>query len=366
MPVDPLTLALIGGGSAVNAIGGLLGGASANRAGRQARDFADRDLLAGQGTLATSMYGEQASYLPTLRRLLGEAQQRNDAAGAANYGQQIASVTRPSQNSILGRLESTGNDLIRLQNNDLAGFDAESARLEQMLGGAANEQRAAGDRTNRLAAGAESLASTAGAGRDRIIRRDAGKRRKALDQTSRAALAGAGFGNTTAVGNAMAGNARTVAEQEDNALQASQDARLEALLGARERRINTGQQVSGANYNAATNVAQGAAARNSQRTGLRSAQLANEQTLRLLPMQTQIGLEQSSVANPYLGANTAQYYPGASGGANALASVGNTLSATGGINLMNQRQPSAEEQRMFDQASRMFAQFGPGGYGGWS
>lgn len=355
-------LPLLIGGAGLNAIGGLLGGASANRAAREARDFADRDYLGSSASLGTSLYGSQAAYTPTIRRLLGSAQQHNDPAAAAQYAQQLDTALRPTQNSLLGRLESTGQDIIRLQNNDLAGFDAESGRIEGMLRGAQDEQRRAGDRSNRQAAGAESIAQATGVGRDRIIRRDAAKRGKAMDQTARASLASSGFGNTTAVANALAGNARSVAEQQDRALQESQDARLASLLTARQRRIDTGQQVAGANYQAGANTAQGAAARNQQRTGLRTAQLANEQTLRYLPMQTQLAAEQGPITN-FQNPLAAQAYPGVSGGANALSSVGNTLSAAGG--LMLGQQQGGGTQDMLEQMSRLYSQYGVGGYGGW-
>ncbi len=366
MPVDPLSLALIGGGSAINAIGGLLGGASANRAGREARDFADRDLLGGQGNMAVQIYGDQAAYIPTLRRLLGEAQQRNNPQQAYEIAQQISAGMRPTSNSLLGRMESTGQDIIRLQNDDLAGFDAESSRLEGMMTGAADRQRGEGNRLNRLAGGAESMATSAGVGRERIIRRDAAKRNKAMDQQTRASLAGSGFANTTAAPAAMAANAQSVAEAQDRALQDAQDSRLASLLMARENRIRTGQQVAGANYNADTNVVQTAAQRNQQRTGLRAAQLANEQSLRYLPMQTQLGVEQGSIMNPHQGMNTAQYYPGASGGGNALASVGSSLTGAGGLMLATRQTPppTPQQVRTFDDTSEYFARWGPGGYGG--
>lgn len=341
MPIDPLTLALLGGGTALNAIGGLVGGASANRAGREARDFADRDLLGGQGNLGVSLYGDQAAYLPTLRRLLGEAQQHNNPAEAARIGGEISTAMRPTSTSILGRQAAVGDNIVGQQGDDLTRFDTDSDRIERLFGNAAAGMRGEGDRLNRLAGGAESMASNFGVGRDRIIRQDAAKRGKAMDQQTRAQLAGSGFSNTTALPAAMAGNARTVAEAEDRALQDSQDARLAAVLQARERRIATGQGVASNNYGADINTAQAVAGRSTQRTGLRSAHLANEQALRMLPIDTELGVNQGSIMNPHLNANTAQYYPGASGGGGALSSIGSTMTGAGGIMLGNMIRPGA-------------------------
>lgn len=355
---------LMAAGGALNTIGSLMGGASANRAARQARDFADRDYLGASGSLGTTLYGSQAAYAPTIRRLLGQAQQRNDPAAAADYAQQLETSLRPTAGSLLGRMESTGSDIIRLQNEDLARFDAdtervtgeygaardryagEAGRLNTLAAGGEEMAQAEADRGNRMAAGAESLAGLMGAGRDRTIRQDSAKRQKAMDQTSRAQLAASGFGNTTAVNSATNANARTIAESQDRALQASQDARLQSLLqaraqriaagqagsgavqAARSRRIGVGQDLAGGMYSADTAVAGALTARLGQRTGLRSAQLANEQNLRYLPMQTQLAAEQGPIVN-FQHPNVSQYYPGASGGAAALAGVGAAMAQEG-------------------------------------
>lgn len=321
--------AAIGGGALLSAGGGLLGGVAANRAGREARDFADRDALGNQSRLGGSLYGAQYGYVPTLNRLLGQAQQRNNRGEAERLSGEIQSLMQPTSGSILGRMGSLTNEIGARQNADLGRFDSGASWLDQQYRDARNALGSSVNRNNGLALGAESLAGSTGIGRERMIRRDAARDLSNLDARSQAALSASGFGNSTAVGNAMTNNARVTGEARDNAIQNATDSRLGAQLAARSQRIGVGERGANALYGADVTGANAATARESQRLGLTQAQLANEQALRLMPLQTELGIQQGGVFNP--GNSTAQYYPGASGGANALSSFGNTATAGGGL-----------------------------------
>ena len=322
--------ALIAGGSLLNGISGLVGAGAANRAARQARDFADRDLLGGQGVLNTRLYGSQTGYVPTWQRLLGEAQQHNDPEAARRYSRLIEEASVPTAGSLLGRMNTLADQVGTTQQADLARFDQDSDRLGRLYGSARDDLSREVGRINSLAAGAEGIARSTGIGRDRIIRRDASQQENAANSRSRAALAASGFGNSTAVGNAMRENAAAVGQQRDNALQANSDARLGAELAARSGRINTAQQGAGQVYGADVTGANAATARATNRLGLTQAHLANNQGLRSNILNTELGVSQTGLMNPSH-PNPSAYYPGASGAGNALASFGNTATSAGGL-----------------------------------
>ncbi len=352
--------ALLGGSAALSGAGSILGGQSANRAARQARDWYDKrtdnaaaslnNLFWGNDRyndlrLASEMYGN----LTSPEEQAAAAGRFNASTGGSLYDLYagIAPAAASAQTAAMGR------------------FDASTAGLADLYGGLAGNlnarMKAGSDATlasyDRGAAGVttnaqKGLAELSGFGRDReaIIRRDAGKLRDELDAQTRSQLAAAGFGGTTIAANQTASNARQAAEVEQNQLadlgefttlqKVDQRNRLSDLgerLFTNRAGLQAGlfQSAIGQAERLGTQGAQTAAGLASQRAGYDFAAIDRQAQLSQLPLAAALGVQTSAVANPWLGQNTSAFYPGVSGVGTAASSIGNLGASIAGMSLMD-------------------------------
>lgn len=276
-------------GGLLSGLGGILGGSSQNRAGRQARDFQDKRTGEGYQRLWNLLYGPQSMH-------------------PGDFSKPGMGAPTPTGGSLLGRLSGLAS-WGQGQGNQIAGrYAADTGRLAALAGGA------------------EDMAGRWGAGREKIIREDAGRQLTDMNDQSRAVLNSTGFGNSTAVTDRLAGNARQVGQQRDRSLQDLSESQIDRQLGARSQRLNVeGGRASG-------------------ETGLLMNLLGQNIGLRQAPINVELGAAQSSIANPWLGQNTSSYFPGASGAGSALSNLGGGLASYGSFQAGQQNQQQLLQQ----------------------
>lgn len=352
--LDPSLLALLGGGSALNAVGGLLGGQSANRAARQQRDFFDRRTDEGYNRLGFSFFGygpDQALKTSANLGLNLSPEQRaayagqfNDAIGGPIFDQLrgLGPLASSLQGQALGQFGSETDRLTGLTNSilrDRAG--ALSSGANALLG---SFDRGAQNVTD-LAGGLSRTAAQYGQGRERVIREDSRDLQNSLDSQTRGLLAASGFGGTVEADQLRA-NARQSSEVRDRALTDLNLGQTDRALGALGQRVGLAQQLLGARSGLASGLfgqAQDQLA-SIQSQGL-AGQFGRGQTLapfqfadvdrqagfaQLAPL-TALNVLQGPVANPYLGQLGAIPASGVSGAGNALGSLGNAGAGLGSI-----------------------------------
>lgn len=314
MPL-PLAALAIGGGSALSAIGSLVGGASANRAGRQARDFSDSRTGAQQLAVGSSFFGPEYADLVQTSQLLQIARQRQDIPEMERLTRLLnEGITRmggPIQEQQRGLARSVSDR----QTGNLAYFDAETAGLN------ADEDAAMGE-FDKGTADQLALADAWGQGRARVINEDFDTDLRAMDDSALATLAATGFGNSTARGNSLRENRTVNRRERTRALQDLSEASVDRRLGVAANRGNLRAGLradrTGRRYSRAAS-----------RMGLEERNLGRDIALHGEPINSALAMHQSSVLNPWLGANTSQYYPGSSGLATALSEVGGAAAGLG-------------------------------------
>ena len=334
----------LGAAGLLSGIGGsLLGGSSSARAARVARDTDVQQFRQQQGLVGNGVFGSSYGDLPYYQYLYAQGLHGGGAAngtGAASdmtrQGLQgIQNFNNSQGGSILDQQRQLAQSVTDRQTGNLGRFDADTNALSQMgnyVGGQPGALYAQqGGQLNGLAAGAEALAGSTGIGRDRIIRRDSAQQQNAMNQQSRAGLAAAGFGNSTAVGSAMRGNAQAVGQQRERALQENTDSRLGAQLGARSQRLQVGQNILSGQADAMHQAGQAQIGREYQRAGdrqtLENQNLTRDIGLRQDPINLQYQTLTGAELNPYSQYRT-QVNPNM-GSSNALATLGAGLAAGG-------------------------------------
>lgn len=276
----PAIMAGIGAGAMAG--GSFLQGQSANRAGRQARDWMGARTDEGYQRLLNLLYGPNA--------------------GAQAFSRPGQAAPTAAPGSLLGRLSGLA-DFGYGQGQDITrGYDAASGRL------------------SGLAQGAEGMARSWGAGRGAIIRDDFSRSLSDANRRGDAALAAGGFNSPTVRAGQYAGNAAAIGREEQRALQDLSESQIDRQLGARTQRLN----VEGG--------------RESGRTGLMMNLLNQNLGLRRAPIDVELGAAQSSIANPWLGQNATSYFPGQSGLGGGLNMIGGGAAGYGAYQLGQQQQ----------------------------
>jgi hypothetical protein len=359
----------IGGGAVLDAVGGYFAGQSQNRAMRKARDWSDDRTEAGANRALSALLGPQLAgdywagsfYNPmaaaSWRRdpKLQQAQQR---AGQAMPGylpvmQGIADSVSARQSGNLGYFDTRTRELAgvdqRYQRGLADQYAAARGQLSSML---------AADGTEVLrpyqeqGAGIASMLEGYGQGEEARIRSQMGRAARGSARRGTAALSASGLGNSTTRANFLRENDRTFAEGTEAQVGAARDRSIDRRVSAAQgqqageasirqtstarrsgtladmlsREISAGERAGSAALGRAYD-------RDAQRMGLENANLTRDVTLRTEPQERMLSVMLSGPMNPYLGQSTAQYYPGASGTAQALTSVGGTLGALGSTGL---------------------------------
>jgi hypothetical protein len=305
-------------GSNFAAGGSYLGAIAQNRAGRQARDFYKDETTQGMARLALMAFGDKA--VPFLKSSMNDWTFRHFMEQNPGFAEQA----QASGAGAIGQLEGLNQDAKRQGGNLIRGFDRGSAEISGFFDKA---RREATGRFDNLATGAEGIAANYGRGGSDLIDQEAQRALTGANQTSTAALQASGFGNSTLVGNQLAGNERDIslgATRQKLDLQRESTDRLLAARSARQSGL--------ASLDSSFLGQQGAvmAGQQAQRAGLQQANQERIMQTGLYGPQAMLGLGQSSVFNPFLGQNTSQYYPGYSPLGSALVSKGNSLTAAGG------------------------------------
>ena len=364
--MSALALGLLGGGTLLNGAGSFLGGNAQSRAVRRADDDQVGRFRGQQGMVGTGMLGAGYGRMPYFQTIYGQGLERGDQNLINEATQGFNDFTSSVGGSVLDQQRRLADSVSARQTGNLARFDTDTS----MLAGRAGAANASLDNmwTNGsnnlmgLAAGAESMARNANAGRDRIIRRDAATQENAMNQRSRAALAASGFGNSTAVGNAMSENAASVGEQRDRALQDVHEATQRSVQDARGRRLNLGASLLAGRAGASERTGQSQVgrdyARASDRMALENANLTRDVGLRQDPINTVGSFLNGPINNPY-SSYTTPVVP-AGGSAAALSSVGGAL-AGGGSYLAG----ASNQQQLLQQLALMGRMGGAGGFGGY-
>lgn len=297
------------GGLGLSGLSALLGGQSANRAGRQARDFSDMRTGASQLALGNAFFG------PGYTRFLDQTNQGMLSLQRGQNPSQIQIGPTPT-GGIYGQMTELANTSAARDQARLGAFD----RTSQSLGAGASARDAT---VKAMYGNLGSLAGTWGTDAERTIREDAKAQEKALNSRAIAALTSRGFGNSTAVANAMTGNSATLGRETNRALgevrQQRVDRQLAAGRGAADFAASAAAGQTGREYGRATT-----------REGLESDFNARDTAMRSKPWETALALLQGGTLNPYLGQNTIGFYPGANGAAGAAGELGSGLAAIGG------------------------------------
>lgn len=163
----------------------------------------------------------------------------------------------------------------------------------------------------------EGMARQFGQGGEALIDQDTARAIKAANQVAGASLAARGFGGSTMLANQQSQNQINATREGSKAKVGLRQQALDRVLGVR------GQAAASQNQN------------NSRRADLQGNLLNNTMLYRQQPIQTQLNTQMSGVMNPFLGANTTQYFPGVSPEGSALATAGNALGLYGGYQMAN-------------------------------
>lgn len=221
-------------------------------------------------------------------------------------------------------------------NNAMAGFGALNQRGDARLQNVAGLYNYGQQQLGNFYSGAEGSARQFGRGREQIIRSDSADRLKGLNQQTDASLAGLGVNSLGA--NQKAQNTASIGREQDRALTDLNDAQTQLLMRAQMGRAGAQGQLLGQGISAQDEIMGQNLARQYNQQGvvnaMRGQNLERNLSYQGAPVQTQLGLMQSSIFNPYL-QNPQQYIPTANPWAAAGGSASNTLGMLGGYGMAN-------------------------------
>lgn len=305
-----MSWALAGAGAGLSALGGLVGGASANRQARKARDWYDMRTWQGRDRMGGLAYG--SAFQDLLKA--------GDLSGQPGSESEMLAALERFNTATGGPVIQQFRDLVPLAQGRMGEMRSRMGdRTKRVMRGVGNAQR--------LALGAEDLATSTRSGRDAIIDRDFTRAGKEADQMLAAKLGAAGMGRSTAGLMARAGSSRRYAESAGDAKQRNAEGMLDRLLSARGQRIGLESE--------AARMEGGLLG---EEINFDNMTLDRELALRQIAPNAMLGLQQSSVLNPWLEQNTSQYYPQTSGAGAALGSIGQFASGVGGMMIGQQQQ----------------------------
>lgn len=326
--------ALMAGGGLLSSLGGMVGASSSNR---NARRWQDEELQR-QGDAAQRTGG--AYFGGSYQDLLDMGNTRGLSADARTAARNrfTQSIGGPIQSqlqsladygaqggaSLSGQYGAESNRLRSLGNSNLAALNA-------MYQGGTNWLMSDFDRGAR---GLQNTVDQWGKGREAIIDRDAAQLNRQMDDRSRATLAASGFGNSTALANQIAGNARNAGEVRQNAMQNLAEGQIDRKTGLGQNllggRTGLAQGMFGNYANAAERtMAQNFANENARSTGqtqLDSSALERNLGLRTANIQSLLSQLQAVTSG-----GSVPYIPSYSTVGTGLTGLGNTVSGLGNL-----------------------------------
>lgn len=342
---------LAGLGGLASMAGGFLGGQSANRAGRQARDQYGSRTMEGMNRLGMTFFGP-SSFMDLLAgtdvdyggNFRPEALEGAIKAGTRPEGmsddewqriqglydqwQQMRGFVDRMGGPVLDQIRGYGDQAQGLYDTAMGRYDADTARLggigQAMLG------RRDRDAESVMANAREAvgIAGRYGQGREAQIRRDTDKYRANLDDQTSALMAAKGFGGTLE-GNQRAANARSAQETMNDAITSLRESQTDRMLGAQAGLTGTQAGLLSGRDAIQQAMLGNEYGRAGQRTAYDIGNINSQMGYRMMPAQSILGVMQGSVMNPWLNQNTSQYYPGASPIGTALQTGGNAAAGLG-------------------------------------
>lgn len=314
----PASLGLLGGGSAASVLGSALSAGSGNRAGRQARDWYDKQTASGMARTGRFYFGPEAdSYIYDSLGLYDRTGGKGDALLNAQGG------------SISSRLRQLIEATTQRQTGNLAYYDQESKRLAGLERDALASYDTGGGRVMSQAMRGEDLARAWGQGREKIIEQDAGRQLRSADDTSKAMLAAAGLSNSTAMAQALQGNREAVGRNRDRAMQDLADSQIDRQRGAASDTLRASLQLDTGRNSAQQLALNRTYGRADGRMQLENQNLTRDIGMRQGELDQALQVLQSPQLNPWLGQDTSRYYPGSSVLGSALQTAGSGASALG-------------------------------------
>lgn len=244
---------------------------------------------------------------------------------------------------------------------DVDAFNNMGPGVQQQMEGYRAEAKTAGDQylggydrgtrgLLRQSQGIEKASMGFGDSERKRINRDAGTALTGANRVTESRLRANGLGSSSVLGNQLAGNARNIYNSQQDQL---------GQLGDRQNMFNTG-------------LRQNTLGLNSQRTAGRDAASMQLQErdlgLAARPIDMRLQTATNAAMNPWLGQNTTQYFPGASGGGGAImgqfaSGVGGQLAGWGMQSLTNQQQLQQYQEMM--RRNQGGGGGGPSGFGNY-
>jgi len=365
---------LLGGGVGLNALGGLVGNASQNRAIRRAGDDNALNLRGQQGLLGSGVFGGGFGQMPTWQYLYGQGLERQDP-NLINQGLNgINSFVNSQGGPVIDQQRRLADTVSARQTGNLGYFDDTTNRLGQFSAQTGNNlgnfmSRSRDDLLRGYDQGAANIVGSAqgnennvqqwGTGQAMNIRRDAGRNLSAANMASDRALSGRGLGNSSLLVGAQMANRRNNQEATNSALQDLANARIDRQTAARNQTLglqtnlhNTraglqadqNNNIAGSMERLGENQIGREYQRAGDRMGLENQNLTRDIGLRQDPINTLYQTLNGQVMNPYSSINFGVGTGGGSG--NALSSIGGALAGTGSYLMANQNNMNMLQQLM--------------------
>lgn len=222
------------GGQLLSSVGSFFGAQSANRNARRYQDEQAQNQAINNNRRGYSYFGMNPTedFMASGNYTAGTPATRGAASDRFN-----ASIGGP----IMGQYNQLASDAAQGGGDISRGYYGDTARLRQLgQGNIADLGRAyAGGISNTLGGydtGARDLTTRIdeyGRGQESRIRRDAGRDLQSTNDQTRAALAAAGLGKSTAIGNQLASNSRRSSEYVGDALSRLGDSQIDRSVGLR-------------------------------------------------------------------------------------------------------------------------------------
>jgi len=316
--------ALIGAGASAG--GSYLSGQQSGRDARRARDYYGNRTGEGYQRLLNLLYGSNA---PSGENTVGQWV-TDPTTGQRTFTP--AAMPNSAPNGLLARLGGIGTDYQAGADKIMGGFNQDTQNLMR-------QYQAGTNRLDALGQGNEGMARQWGVGREKVIRQDAADSLKSMNRAGDAALNAGGFNSPTIRANQYAGNQTQTNKEMQRALQDLGEGQIDRQMQARTSRIGT---LAGQLGQQNTFAANRSLAGTELGTGFLNAKTAYQ----AVPLQTEAQMLTGSIANPWLGQNTSQYYPGQSALGQALQTGGNALAGFSSYKMGENNSQSNNQQLM--------------------
>lgn len=225
------------GGAALSGLGSYFGAQSANRNARRYQDEQAREQSIQRNRAGGAYFGSA----PWQSLMTAGVEDFNNPGGSARGAAAWDAFNQSTGGPLYGQYNRLAADVAQGGADVSRGYYADTGRLRQLANdnigtvGRAYSGGMAGV-LGEYDAGARDLTARVdefGRGQESRIRRDAGRDLRSVNDQTRTALAAAGMGKSTAIGNQLAGNARRVNERRDDALMDLADSQIDRQVGLR-------------------------------------------------------------------------------------------------------------------------------------